>query len=108
MALMLRQGSEEAFLRAQELLRRDRSLTRAECEELHLILDLVSSTQLIALTADPRHRKALRSYEGYIRTPAYLVILVLAILLVAALVMGLDEVWHEPAVQSAALVPAQT
>lgn len=88
MAFALNSSTERAFERAKELLRKERALTKAECDELEELFDEVNGTQFMALTQDPSHARALREYDRHVWRPAQTIIIALVGLFVISVIMG--------------------
>lgn len=88
MAMAMNSSTERAFQRAREILRKEGALSTVECEELEVLLDVVSGTQFMALTQDPEHRRALKQYDWHIRRPAMPIFITLVVLLVCSIAMG--------------------
>lgn len=88
-ALAMTGDKENAFVRAKELLRTERRLTEAECEELQGLFDDVTGTQFMALTQDPQHQLALRQYDRHTWRPAKPILITMIVLLVLSVAMGL-------------------
>ena len=86
--LAMTTSTELAFLRAREILRKGGELTSADCEELERLFDDVNGTQFLALTQDPEHRRALRTYDHFVRRPAMPIIITMVAMLVVSIIMG--------------------
>lgn len=57
-------NADPAILRAREILRYDRDLTRDQFQELDGLFRTISHTQFAGLTDDPLHQARLRQYEA--------------------------------------------
>lgn len=86
--------TELAFLRAREILRKEGELTSADCEELERLFDDVNGTQFMALTQDPAHKHALRTYNRYVRRPAMPIIITMVVMLALSIAMGAYFAWR--------------
>lgn len=89
MAFAMNSSAERTFLRAKELLRKDRALTDGDCEELEVLFDEVSGTQFMALTQDPNHARSLQQYYRHTRRPALPIIIGMVVLFVFSVIMGI-------------------
>lgn len=89
MATAMNSGTERAFHRAKEILRKEGALTPVECEELKELFDEVNGTQFMALTQDPRHTRALREFDRYVRRPALPILIGMVSLLIISIIMGI-------------------
>lgn len=94
MAFAVNGCPECAFLRAKEILRTESALTRAECEELDRLFEVIDATQYIALTQDTRHERALREYHGRTPVAVRLIVTMMTMLFVVSVVMGVYAGWH--------------
>jgi hypothetical protein len=74
-------NAEPAILRAREILRYDRDLTRAQFHELDGLLRTVSHAQFAVLTDDPLHQARLRQYEALSWQNSGLSVLIPAVLI---------------------------
>lgn len=87
-------NSEQAFLRAGEILRKESALTPLECAELETLFERVNSTQYISLMKDPRHNRALRQYDHRVRLVTRLIVTMMAVLFVASALAGIFATLH--------------
>lgn len=87
-------STELAFLRAREILRKESELTSADCEELESLFDAMNGTQFMALTQDPAHIRALRTYDRFVRRPAIPIIITMVVMLALSIGMGAYFAWR--------------